>query len=78
MSFSGFGLSDMFLSRNAVSRSISAENPTGEKGAGAAAEPDSDFPSYDLGRGWKAAPARRSFKPGETITLAEKRAKNQK
>ena len=33
MSFSGFGLSDMFLSRNAMSRSISAENPSGNNGA---------------------------------------------
>lgn len=71
MSNFGFGLSDIFLNRSAQSRSISAENPTGEKGAGAMAEPDAAFPSHHLGRGWKASPARRALAPGQTIKIAD-------
>src|SRR5690242_17056880 len=54
---------------NGRSRSISAENPTGEKGKGGMATPDevrslfqikptegAAHPSDDLGQGWKVAP----------------------
>jgi hypothetical protein len=45
-----------FLSR-AKTRSISAENPTGEKGKGAMADPtEPNHPARDLGRGWKVTP----------------------
>lgn len=48
--------SDLWRLTNAKSRSISAENPTGEKGKGAMAVPGPDSPAYELGQGWKAAP----------------------
>jgi hypothetical protein len=54
---------------DATSRSISAENPTGEKGKGGMAEPPPDAP-YSLGRGWKVSPAI-MIKAGETATLAD-------
>jgi D-arabinan exo alpha-(1,3)/(1,5)-arabinofuranosidase (non-reducing end) len=56
---------------DARSRSISAENPTGEKGKGAmAVEGISSRSAVDLGRGWKVNPAIR-IEPGETATLAD-------
>ncbi len=55
----------------ARSRSISAENPTGEKGKGAMAETGiSSASAVDLGRGWKVNPAIR-LQPGETQTIAD-------
>ncbi len=71
MSFYGFDLSNIFLNRNAKTRSVSAENPTGEKGGGAKAVPDNDFPSRMLGKGWKASPAYRNLKAGQTLTVAQ-------
>ena len=41
---------------NAKSRSISAENPNGEKGGAARAVPDKSGPASELGRGWKVRP----------------------
>ncbi len=58
-SFNGLGmhLGNLSLLSNAESRSISAENPTGEKGRGAMAMPDLEkSPARKLGRGWKVAP----------------------
>jgi hypothetical protein len=55
---------------NAKTRSISAENPKGEKGAGAQAIPDAGNPGSMLGQGWKV----RSNVPlpaGSTFTIAE-------
>ena len=47
-------LSNLFMLTDAVSRSISAENPKREKGKGAMAIPDSESnPAFDLGKGWK-------------------------
>ena len=71
--FSGLGMNLGNLSRlsRATTRSISAENPTGEKGLGAMAEPDSAGPARELGQGWKCRPCIRNIPPGETVTLAD-------
>jgi hypothetical protein len=80
-SFNGLEMNLGNLSRlsNAVTRSISPENFTGEKGKGAIARlEDKDTPNKansasaarDLGQGWKLNPFIR-IKPGETFTLAE-------
>jgi len=65
------------LQGGAVTRQISAENPTGAKGAGCAWIPDRNDPSLpfsraaeDLGKGWKVRP----FVPveaGETLVVAD-------
>lgn len=56
---------------HARTRSISAENPTGEKGKGAMAEDGvgAKF-AADLGRGWKINPSIR-IEPGQRSTLAD-------
>ena len=64
------GMRDLSLLSHAVSRSISSENRTGEKGGGAMALPDADSPARDLGRGWKASPKER-IEAGETRELAD-------
>ncbi|MDD4891551.1 MAG: DUF2961 domain-containing protein [Phycisphaerae bacterium] len=72
-SFNGLGMHVGNLSRlsRAKTRSISAENPTGEKGKGAmATEGLSTQAARDLGRGWKVAPAIR-VPAGQTVTLAD-------
>ena len=58
-------------------RSLSAENPTGEKGGGGRAVPDPSDPNLphsaaatDLGRGWKVRPFVQ-LPPGKTVTLAD-------
>lgn len=59
------------LLSDATTRSISAENPTGEKGRGAQAVPDGPaHPAYRLGKGWKVRPAI-TLEKGKTTTLAE-------
>jgi hypothetical protein len=70
--FNGLNMSLGNLSRlsKAKTRSISAENPTGEKGAGAKAHAQKDGPARDLGIGWKCAPRKDSIKSGETFELA--------
>jgi hypothetical protein len=56
---------------HAKTRSISAENPTGEKGKGGmATEGTGANCARDLGRGWKISPSMR-VQPGETLTLAD-------
>ncbi len=65
-----FGLSSLPLLRHAETRSISAENPTGEKGGGAKAVPDAGAPSSELGAGWKARPAI-DLAGHQTATLAD-------
>jgi hypothetical protein len=58
-----------FLS-GAVTRSLSAENPTGEKGRGAMAETGTGAgPARDLGRGWKVNPSIKMH-PGQTQEIA--------
>ena len=60
-------LADLHRLRRGRMRSISAENPTGEPGGGARAEPP---PGHALGSGWKARPCVR-VEPGETAVLAD-------
>jgi hypothetical protein len=71
--FDGLGLhlgTLPWLSR-AATRSVSAENPTGDKGRGAmATEGVGAEAAGDLGQGWKVAPAVR-IDPGETFELAD-------
>lgn len=59
------------LLSNAVSRSITAENPTGEKGKGGMAiEGVASRAARDLGQGWKVNPYVR-IGPNETYTMAD-------
>ena len=71
--FNGLGLNLGNLSRlsTAKTRSISAENPTGEKGRGGMAEPDPKGAARELGVGWKCSPCKRDIQPGETYVLAD-------
>ena len=46
------GLGNLHLLSEAETRSISAENPTGEKGGGARAVPREGSPASILGQGW--------------------------
>ncbi|HOE97363.1 MAG TPA: DUF2961 domain-containing protein [Candidatus Sumerlaeota bacterium] len=62
------GLSSIALLSDAETRSISAENPTGEKGGGAQAEPGSY--NVALGKGWKCRPAI-TLEQHATTTLAD-------
>jgi len=71
--FNGLGLGLHSISRlsHAKTRSINAENPTGEKGKGAMAEVDAGNPApRDLGRGWKVRPCI-TVPANDTVTLAE-------
>ncbi len=65
-----YNLAGIFKSSSAVSRSICAENPAGEKGKGAMAVPDEKSAARELGQGWKVRPCI-NLKAGETVTLAE-------
>jgi hypothetical protein len=76
-SFDGLrlGLGALPLRSAARTRSISAENPTGAKGAGGRADPSEEGlpfarPASRLGRGWKVSPFIKP-KAGETCTLAD-------
>lgn len=55
---------------DARTRSVSPENPTGEPGGGARAEPGPDSPASALGKGWKVRPYVK-LPAGEPITLAD-------
>jgi len=71
--FNGLGMNLGNLSRlsHAKTRSISAENFTGEKGKGGMATAGTgSHASRELGRGWKVSPSI-DVKPGETRTLAD-------
>jgi hypothetical protein len=69
--FNGLGLSGLALLSTAETRSISAENPTGERGGGGRAEPtDPNSPSRNLGRGWKVRPCI-ELPANSTTTLAD-------
>jgi hypothetical protein len=73
MSFNGLGMNLGNLSRlsDARTRSISAENLTGEKGrAGMATEGTGAGCARDLGQGWKISPSM-VVAPGETLTLCD-------
>ena len=72
-SFNGLGMNPGNLSRlsNALTRSISAENFTGEPGKGGmATEGTGKIPARELGQGWKVSPSV-EVRPGETFTLAD-------
>jgi hypothetical protein len=71
--FNGLGMNLGNLSRlsPAVTRSISAENFTGEKGKGGmATEGTGAGCAADLGQGWKVSPSVR-IDPGKTFTIAD-------
>ncbi len=71
--FNGLGMSVGALPRlsHAVTRSISAENPSGEKGSGGmATEGTGARCARDLGQGWKVSPSV-LIKAGQTFTLAD-------
>jgi hypothetical protein len=70
--FNGLGMNLGNLSRlsKAQTRSISAENPTGEKGKGAMAEADPKGPARELGRGWKCRPYI-TIEAGQEVTIAD-------
>ena len=72
MSFNGLGrtLGNLSWLSEAETRSISAENPTGAKGAGGMADADPAGPARELGRGWKCRPYV-SVEPNETVVLAD-------
>jgi len=65
-----FGLGSLPLLSNAKTRSISAENPTGEVGGGAKEKPDATHPASRLGKGWKVRPCI-TLSKNSTTTLAE-------
>jgi len=71
--FNGLGMNLGNLSRisKAETRSISAENPTGEKGKGGmATEGTGAGCARDLGQGWKVSPSM-VIEAGQTYTLAD-------
>jgi hypothetical protein len=73
MSFSGLGmnLGNLSLLSNAVSRSISPENFTGDKGKGGmSVDGPAARQARDLGPGWKISPYVK-IDPGTTFTLAD-------
>jgi hypothetical protein len=69
--FGGLGLGNISRLSGAKTRSISAENFTGDKGGGArATEGTGANAARDLGRGWKVSPSIR-IGAGETAELAD-------
>ncbi len=71
--FNGLGMHLGNLARvsNAQTRSISAENPTGEKGRGGMAdEGTGKSAARELGHGWKVSPSI-DIKPSTLVTLAD-------
>ncbi|MBI5725541.1 MAG: DUF2961 domain-containing protein [Planctomycetes bacterium] len=70
--FNGLGMNMGNLCRlsSAKTRSISAENPTGEKGKGGMAIDPTHGPSRELGQGWKVRPCV-SIEPNATFTVAD-------
>ena len=73
MNFSGLGMHLGNLSRlsNALTRSISPENFTGEKGKGGMSiDGPAARQARDLGQGWKVSPYVQ-IEPGTTFTLAD-------
>jgi len=71
--FDGLGMNLGNLSRlsAAETRSLSAENPTGEKGKGGlAAEGTGAHCARELGQGWKISPSVR-IQPGQTYAMAD-------
>ena len=68
---SATGIHNIHLLKDSITRSISAENPTGAKGNGArAVEGTGANSARELGLGWKISPSIH-IQPNETVTLAE-------
>ncbi len=65
-----FNLNSIFMLSEAETRSISAENPTGERSNGAREVPTPDHPASMLGKPWKVRPCI-TLQPGTTTTLAD-------
>ncbi len=65
-----FGLGSLPLLSDAETRSISAENPTGERSNGAKAMPDAANAGSMLGQGWKVRPCI-TLEPASTTCLAD-------
>jgi len=65
-----FGLGNLPVLSKEKTRSISAENPNGEKGKGALEIPDKNNPASDLGKTWKVRPCITLGK-NTTTTLAD-------
>jgi hypothetical protein len=64
-------MNNLFRLSNAKTRSISPENPTGEKGKGGMdKEGVASGPARELGQGWKVSPYV-VIEPGKTHTMAE-------
>jgi hypothetical protein len=71
--FNGLGtnLSNLYRTSPAQTRSISAENPTGEPGkGGSATEGTGSNASRELGQGWKVSPSV-AIKAGQVFTVAD-------
>ncbi len=66
----GQGLGTLHLLSSAETRSISAENPTGERGGGAKEAPDAGSAASMLGAGWKVRPCI-TLEPATTTVLAD-------
>ncbi len=67
----GMGLGNLARISNAITRSISAENPTGEKGkGGSATEGPGAVSARELGPGWKISPCIQ-IPAKATVTLAD-------
>jgi hypothetical protein len=67
----GMGLGNLARLSNAVTRSVSPENFTGEKGKGGmATEGEGLGPSGTLGQGWKISPCVQ-VEPGTAFTMAD-------
>ena len=67
----GMGLGNLARLSNAETRSISAENFTGEKGSGGmATEGTGAVPARELGQGWKVSPSI-DVAGNATVTLAD-------
>lgn len=64
------GLGRLSQLREIESRSISAENGSGARGAGGQAMPAPNSAARELGQGWKASPCV-DIAPGETFELAD-------
>ena len=64
------GLATLPLLSDAETRSISAENPSGERGGGARETPGEGSAASMLGTGWKVRPCI-TLEPGTTTTLAD-------
>jgi len=64
-----YGLDALSRLDDYESRSISAENRTGARGAGGQAMPGPNSAAHELGQGWKASPYV-DIAPGETFELA--------